>query len=816
MKRLIHLIALLGLLGLWSGTARAWPLAIPNPSFEQADPQRPDQPLGYGTYSSPGTTATFKWDKSTARTGQASLYIKNDGPQTALWSLSAGVQCVPQVKCVIRVWVKTREATGFTGLSLRYRDANNQWASPPIQSSERVQGTSDWQQVAFIADPPLGATNFVVFMANTRTQGAEAWFDDLSVEETLDMTVRDKLPPMLQQVEKVLNMPASAVFGLDKLQRDPLRQWQSRGQALLKRVESSAPQLPSAQERADMAQQWAALSREFRAVERDVALAATVGEWAVRRNEKSPRYVVGWQNTLTRVWLRDLSANWRMTDVGHLDMMKGETEGIQLVIAAVGGALSKVKVTVGDLAGSSGRIPATSITAHPIGFVHLDKPQTPIVHPVEAMYIGWWPEILLDPFEFDVSKGDTQPVWLSVTMPRAAKPGVYTAPVEVAPANAPAVKLTLEVKVWDCELPRAWHLRSIMSFHDGWARKFYESAWTPALRQKFLDFLVARRINLTSMYGDTDFTWDELMKAVEAGQNTILVYTIPSNAGLGKPPTAPPWIDEKMLAATCKKLDEWCPKLKQAGLLDKALFYGFDEVHKEWFEAARRVFRIIKERYGIQTFSTLQDASYGLDTGLTGLVDNFSPLIQLYDRPQARKARAAGAKVWWYETDWNIEQRLTRSRLIPWQTFKVEADGFLIWCINRWRGGDKLGLPKSQWKWNTQPVANQILNEWNPWLDGGTPNSTANYLYPGASGPLSSTRLENFRDGVEEYDLLCEARQRLSQLKATRGDAAKVAALEKALTIEDSFIKSGLEADHRPETLLAHRLRLIEAMAQTQ
>jgi len=76
--------------------------------------------------------------------------------------------------------------------------------------------------------------------------------------------------------------------------------------------------------------------------------------------------------------------------------------------------------------------------------------------------------------------------------------------------------------------------------------------------------------------------------------------------------------------------------------------------------------------------------------------------------------------------------------------------------------------------------------------------------------------LENFRDGVEEYDLLCEARQRLSQLKATRGDAAKVAALEKALTIEDSFIKSGLEADHRPETLLAHRLRLIEAMAQTQ
>ena len=49
---------------------------------------------------------------------------------------------------------------------------------------------------------------------------------------------------------------------------------------------------------------------------------------------------------------------------------------------------------------------------------------------------------------------------------------------------------------------------------------------------------------------------------------------------------------------------------------------------------------------------------------------------------------------------------------------------------------------------------------WNPALDGGYENSTAMYVYPGKDGPISSLRLENFRDGIEDYELMVEAARR--------------------------------------------------------
>ena len=249
------------------------------------------------------------------------------------------------------------------------------------------------------------------------------------------------------------------------------------------------------------------------------------------------------------------------------------------------------------------------------------------------------------------------------------------------------------------------------------------------------------------------------------------------------------------------------------GYLNKALFYGFDEVGPEWFEAARHVFELTKAKYpDLATISTLHDNSYGINTGLTGLIDNFMPLMPRYNIIQAQKARKEGTRVWWYDTRWNIEQPLSRSRLIPWMTYKMKSDGFLIWCINRWVGGPESNLPKSNWEYNTKPVDNEIFNAWNPWLDGVTPNSSANYVYPGKNGPYSSMRLENFRDGIEDYDLLMEAQDQLQYLIKNNGDPKKIHLLEEALDIKDSFIQNATQADWRPKIILEYRKRLIDAL----
>jgi len=223
----------------------------------------------------------------------------------------------------------------------------------------------------------------------------------------------------------------------------------------------------------------------------------------------------------------------------------------------------------------------------------------------------------------------------------------------------------------------------------------------------------------------------------------------------------------------------------------------------------RHTFLKFKKDYDhIATITTAYDTSYGLDTKLTDAVDNWIPYMTRYRSAVARRARAKGTRVWWYDTRWTIEQYVSRGRLIPWMTYKVEADGFLIWCINRWRGEGAPKLPKAKWKTNREPVATQILNAWSPWLDGVTPNSSAMVVYPGPDGPYSSTRLENFRDGIEDYDLLVTARR----LIATTTDPKARSLLQKAVTIEDDFIRNAARADFSSAALSAHRLRLIEAL----
>jgi hypothetical protein len=198
------------------------------------------------------------------------------------------------------------------------------------------------------------------------------------------------------------------------------------------------------------------------------------------------------------------------------------------------------------------------------------------------------------------------------------------------------------------------------------------------------------------------------------------------------------------------------------------------------------------------------DDSYGSDSSLRDLGNLiYCPYMPRYDPQRAARSRAQGNRVWWYEVNWNIEQQLIRSRLIPWQTFKVGADGFLVWCINRWLGNDT-------------PVGTQIRTAWNPYLDGALAHSSAMYVYPGTDGPLSSMRLENFRDGIEDYDLLTAARQALQRLQRTGGDAATIGALRRATELPDDFVKDAMSYSADPAQLLERRRLLAEALIASQ
>ena len=75
-------------------------------------------------------------------------------------------------------------------------------------------------------------------------------------------------------------------------------------------------------------------------------------------------------------------------------------------------------------------------------------------------------------------------------------------------------------------------------------------------------------------------------------------------------------------------------------------------------------------------------------------------------------------------------------------------------------------------------------------------------MYPGAAGPLSSLRLENFRDGLEDLELL-------RRLAST--DPARMIALAKQV-VTGFEPNVGVNATDDPRVLVAARLAAAKAL----
>jgi hypothetical protein len=84
-------------------------------------------------------------------------------------------------------------------------------------------------------------------------------------------------------------------------------------------------------------------------------------------------------------------------------------------------------------------------------------------------------------------------------------------------------------------------------------------------------------------------------------------------------------------------------------------------------------------------------------------------------------------------------------------------------------------------------------------------------LYPGPNRqPLSSIRLENFRDGCEDYEyfrLLRDALARLKKAGAVRQQAL-IAEVEKALAVDDAVVKDLTHFTQDPRLLRRARARI--------
>ena len=446
-------------------------------------------------------------------------------------------------------------------------------------------------------------------------------------------------------------------------------------------------------------------------------------------------------------------------DAVALDLARGEAESVQLTLrAAPGTDYRDLRLEAEPLVGPGGATLAAPEWQQ-VGYVWLDHLQP---HPADpGARAGWWPDPLLPVDRFDLDPGFTQALWVTVRAPAGQAPGEYSGALRLVGPAGELHRVALTVTVHPFTLPMRPSLKTAFALMDGFLERVYGRERLPEIRRRYGDFVLDHRLAVDDISRTDPPDLDDL-RAWDDRQSYFNVLNLVEQRGdaAWRCWSELDWYTPEHLAELEARLADYVPRMRAAGLEAPAYVYTFDERGEEFYPTIREVFGMVRERFGLRTFSTArvpQDPAVLSDLQ----IDAICPLTPGYDREAADRCRAAGHEVWAYvclgprypNANFLADHPLVESRVIWWQAFDQRVDGFLLWGLNIWDlpGNDRpLDLsagPRVDWSITTG-------GEY-AWLHGD-----GRLLYAGPDGPVGSVRLANIRDGLEDYEYLRLATER--------------------------------------------------------
>ncbi len=434
----------------------------------------------------------------------------------------------------------------------------------------------------------------------------------------------------------------------------------------------------------------------------------------------------------------------------EMDAARGEAESVQVCVRARR-PLKQLRLDVAAPPPGPG---AVTVECRRVGYVWVGQA---LRHPLAARREPcWWPDPLLAPTPVSLEADTTQPFWLTLRVPRGARPGLHVVKVAVRDAEGLVGEATVRLRVHSVALPVRGHMKTAFALMDGYMRKLYGTV-TPTVRRAYTDYLLEHRINPDDISRTSFPDLDELSYARDRGLNAFnILNAVPEP---DRPVIWTCFADLKAYTpefreSFLKRLDAVVPELERRGLLDLAYVYGFDERPPEFIPVITDLFGAIKRRFPrIKTVSTCWPPA-GTDP-LAMNIDCFVPLSSSYDARVAASARARGGEVWWYVcmgpgtpyANWLLDNPLIEARVIWWQAFAYNVEGFLYWGLNIWeRAGNDHLIPDNAPRrigWSVSTGGDY------GWLQGD-----GELIYAGVNGPIGSLRMEAIRDGLEDCELL--------------------------------------------------------------
>ncbi|MBM4018938.1 MAG: DUF4091 domain-containing protein [Planctomycetes bacterium] len=518
-------------------------------------------------------------------------------------------------------------------------------------------------------------------------------------------------------------------------------------------------------------------------------------------------YLVGMTHTLEKFCDRDTRYRFRgpFGEQYQMDMARNEFEGFQVLVYPMLSDLKGAALEPTGLEGPGGaKIPREDIACF--------RQDVLLLHRNEKVS-DWYfhgknfemPDPLVSAAPADCPVHMSTPFWFTVRTRPETRAGAYRGKVTVRPQNAPPRDLQLQVRVWDYAVPEKWNFQTMGQTCWDYIRKAHGRV-TPELKRRYIDFLLDHRFNPTEQYAEKlSPDLEDIPHVFERGGNTIyLSGNFTGNADALKPRYE---------------------AVRKLGLVDSALVYIGDETSK-WDEMRARSDRL---RRACPEAAVMIGGSFPRPE-LEGVIDIFDPQIdvranKVYSlpaddmRPLIAASQAKGEKFFWYVAagpmlpcpNVQMEDPLIASRLLFWMTWKFGVTGFEYYCYNIWSHN----LPdKDGRRWPQKPFSPR------GW---GNTNGDGMLFYPGPDGPFSSVRLENIRDGIEDWE---SHRVLADCVDALRAKSAKDAALRPraepllararaVLAVPDAVCAMNFTGwTWEPEALLAARRSLGETIEE--
>ncbi len=389
-----------------------------------------------------------------------------------------------------------------------------------------------------------------------------------------------------------------------------------------------------------------------------------------------------------------------------------------------------------------------NVTINPVAYVEV----------VRSFYYkdshpGWWPDPLVKNQPLEIS-GRVQPYWITVYVPREQAPGNYKGKIKFATANGFSREVEYRLNVRAFSLPLRGRLTTFIG--GGYQPPSSE------IRRKCYDTYLDHRLNPISMYVNGSAgngkpalipMKEDLKYCLDKGLNRMVLWYLYNSENKQDPFS----FDDAYLKKAADFVKGCKPLLEKLNCWDMAMVNGFDEVmHRPKDVREKRLKEAEKAcSYFKNEFPDLKLCNVGKKMEIsTKLMDVwFVTPVPDEETKDLRESDKEVGFYWVYEDpSFMLDLPGMAPRICSWMAYKYKAAGIGYYSSYR-----PVCAPEDAPAGVDWPKEKFSIETYSTKKDDLRPgrNGDGNLVYPCRDGSLlSSIRLENLRDGIQDYEYL--------------------------------------------------------------